>query len=109
MSLIQIDKKAATEAEAQAILKASYALFDPFGIPVLHIKPEDIQSHWTGFVPSFVQGTLTASLSARNAKRQVRTAVHGFTRYRQATMLPSQDFKHAFPPSEYRSSSLYSG
>ena len=41
MSYIQIDKKAATDAEAQALLDQTYALFDPLGTPTLFIRPED--------------------------------------------------------------------
>ncbi|MBI1300523.1 MAG: hypothetical protein GC137_02595 [Alphaproteobacteria bacterium] len=41
MSLIQIDKKAVTQAEARALLDASCALTDPFGIPTIVYRGED--------------------------------------------------------------------
>lgn len=50
MSLIQIDKKAAADADVNILLDRTYALADPLGTPALFLNPDDFpqsQEHMT--------------------------------------------------------------
>ncbi len=43
MSFITIDKKAVTQEDGAALLEQTYALSDPFGVPVGQVRPDDFE------------------------------------------------------------------
>lgn len=55
MSFLQIDKKAVSEAEGQAILEQTYSLQDPLGTPTLFLNPDDFSPHWLERAPKLLR------------------------------------------------------
>jgi len=53
--LLSIEKKAVNEADAWKLLRQSYALPKPFGVPTLVLHPEDFESKslrvWGMYIP----------------------------------------------------------
>lgn len=59
MSFIQIDKKAVTEAEGQALIEQTYGLTHPLGTATLFFKPDEFPAHWLEKMPGILHDPLS--------------------------------------------------
>lgn len=81
MSLIQTDKKAATDFDARVMLEATYSLQDPLGTPTLFLRPEHHSAHWIEYWPSILRDALKDTVGpSHTIEREVRSAVDDFVK-----------------------------
>ncbi len=78
MSFIQVDKKAVTEEEGQALIEQTYALMRPLGTATMFIQPKDFEPHWLEKLPTILQNPLIGFSNNKDIRDQLTEQTRQF-------------------------------
>ncbi len=78
MSFIQVDKKAITEEEGQALIEQTYGLMCPLGTATMFIQPKDFEPHWLEKLPTILQNPLVGFSNNKDIRDQLTEQTRQF-------------------------------